>query len=127
MIVLRRCFLALPRRSEFDNLRARLVAQLTSAEIETVDESSGRSVEETVQDADMMIADITGGDPNVMFEVGVAAGTRKPILPLAQHESQLPTALSWYRVIRYKPGDARLHTYVESWIQDAIASPRSLA
>jgi len=129
----RRCFLALPPGQQFESLREALRQQLASTDIEVIDYRSGessetwRSVEDAVQGAELMIADITGGDANVMFEVGVAAGMRKPILALAASGSELPFDLRSYRVIQYNLGDPRLHIYVESWVRDAISSPRSLA
>ncbi len=121
-----RCFLALPPGPDFEALRVRLVTQLTAADIEVI-APPWRSVEEAVQGADVVIADITGGDANVMFEVGVAAGMRKPILALARYGTQLPIDLRSYRVIQYEAGDPRLQKYVESWLYDAIVPPRSLA
>jgi hypothetical protein len=128
-----RCFLALPRGEDFDGLYQELDRQLNSLDINVIssrrDEGyeSARSVEDAVQGADLMIADITGGRPNVMFEVGLAAGMRKPILIVNRYGSDPPLDLHSYRVISYQPGDRRLHTYVESWVRDAISSPRSVA
>ncbi len=126
-----RCFLALPTGPDFDKLRDTLRSQLASFGVGVIDYRSGepnewRSVEDAVQGTDLMIADITGGNANVLFAMGVAAGMRKPILALAEYGTEVPFDLRSYRVIQYTPGDPRLQTYVESWVRDAVSSPRSL-
>jgi hypothetical protein len=121
----RACFIALPRRPEFDELRNALVDQLRSLKIDVIGDES-YSVEEAVQAADFVIVDVTGGNANVMFEFGLAAGMRKPVLAIAQDRDDLPSDVRSYRVISYRPGDPRLHAYVDTWVQDAIESPRSL-
>jgi hypothetical protein len=63
-----------------------------------VSESISRSLER----ADLVIADITDGDPNVMYEVGFSHALKKPVLPLVRRGAgQIPSDLSGYLYFTY--------------------------
>ncbi len=52
-------------------------------------------VESAVQSADFCIADITGGNPNVMYELGYAMANQKPVILIQETGSrQVPANLS---------------------------------
>src|SRR5437870_387965 len=53
---------------------------------------SGVNVLQAIQRADLLIADITESNPNVMYEIGFAHALRKPVLFLAQANfTKIPT------------------------------------
>jgi nucleoside 2-deoxyribosyltransferase len=51
--------------------------------------------------ADVIVADITGGNPNVMIEVGMAAALGKEVVVISQSES-LPFDIKHWRRITYQ-------------------------
>jgi predicted nucleotide-binding protein len=59
--------------------------------------------------ADFLIADVTGRNPNVLFELGIAHGLGKPfvILVSVDGNGDIPSDLMGYQYIAYHPGDAR--------------------
>ena len=49
-----------------------------------------------------MIADISGVNANVYFEVGYALASKKPIILLAKKDTELPFDVSGFRVLFYE-------------------------
>lgn len=75
-------------------------------ELERADEIAkpGRITEqivEAIRRADLIIADITGNNPNVMFELGFADALNKPIIVLNQRLSATPFDIKDWRAIAY--------------------------
>jgi hypothetical protein len=62
-------------------------------------------VQKTIQAAELVIADITGNNPNVFYEVGYAEGVNKKTILISQQTDNLPFDMSTRRVIRYEPMD----------------------
>jgi hypothetical protein len=67
---------------------------------------------EAIQKSDLIIADLTGSNPNVYYELGLAHAFGKPVILLTQSVSELPFDLRSYRVILYSThfaaiGDAK--------------------
>jgi nucleoside 2-deoxyribosyltransferase len=58
-------------------------------------------VEKHLNDAAVVIADVTGLNANVMFELGVRAGLQRPFVLLAKREQKLPCDLTDLRTISY--------------------------
>ena len=48
-----------------------------------------------------MIADITGRNPNVLYELGVAHTLAKPVLIISRNAADIPIDLSTRRIILY--------------------------
>jgi len=56
---------------------------------------------QSINAADFVIADITGRNPNVFYELGIAHTLAKPVLILSQHAVDIPIDLATRRVILY--------------------------
>jgi hypothetical protein len=54
-----------------------------------------------VTESALVIADLTGANPNVYYELGLAHAFRKRVILLTQRVDELPFDLRSYRVIRY--------------------------
>ncbi len=54
-----------------------------------------------IQSASLIVADLTGLNANVMYEVGLAHGVNQPVILLTQDISEVPFDLRSYRLIRY--------------------------
>ena len=76
-------------------------------------ETAQRSLEQ----ADLVIADISGGNPNVMYEIGVAQGLGKVILPIVRRdEKEIPRSLGSVRYLVYDPEKPEsLSRYLRNW------------
>jgi nucleoside 2-deoxyribosyltransferase len=78
-----------------------------------------------IQKADLIIADITGSDPNVMYEVGFAHALKKPVLLIVRSGAkEVPFDLRGElffvyesdRVAEDKNLEFAVHTWVERYI-----------
>jgi len=56
----------------------------------------------TAYEADVVIADITGNNANVLYELGLAHGFAKTVVVLSQ-DDEAPFDLKAYRIVSYKP------------------------
>lgn len=59
----------------------------------------------SINSADFVIADITGRNPNVLYELGIAHTLAKPVLIISQSASDIPIDLSTRRIIIYGQSD----------------------
>jgi nucleoside 2-deoxyribosyltransferase len=79
-----------------------------------------------VRESDLVIADITGANPNVMIEVGMALGLGKSLLLLSRRRSvDEPFALAAHQVAVYEDVTS-VSRYLDLWLRDAV-SERALA
>ncbi|HEY6615152.1 MAG TPA: hypothetical protein VIZ32_11555, partial [Vicinamibacterales bacterium] len=56
---------------------------------------------QSINAADIVVADITGRNPNVLYELGVAHTLAKPVLIISRHAADIPIDLSTRRIILY--------------------------
>ena len=56
---------------------------------------------QSINAADFVIADITGRNPNVLYELGIAHTLAKPVLILSRQADDIPIDLATRRVILY--------------------------
>lgn len=80
-----------------------------------------------IQEAEIILADLTGKDPNVMYELGLAHVIWKPVILLATEDSIIPDHLTQYRPIRYTPegrGLVQLIKDLKKALQAAHAEPK---
>src|SRR5882757_9803649 len=56
-------------------------------------------------EAAFRIADLTGNNPNVMWETGYAMALGKPTILIGQDVASLPFDLRGHRVVEYRPED----------------------
>lgn len=125
-------FIALPRGPAQQELRAVIRETLSRYEILPLfaDDSLATSppgIQELLRDADLVIADVTGPNPNVMIEVGIALGMGKPLLLLSQSRSpNLPADLGHHQVAVYRPGDMdSVRKYIELSLRDSLSERAS--
>jgi hypothetical protein len=83
--------------------------------------------------AEVVIADCTGRNPNVMYELGIAHTLGKRVLLLSQRKKDIPFDIGHLRVVIYEAsptGLERLHRAVQQNLGTAsepVAPRRSLA
>ena len=65
------------------------------------DQSILRTIVHGIKDADLIIADLTGRNPNVYYELGVAHDMRKPTLHIVQDYDDLAFDVRPFNAIRY--------------------------
>jgi hypothetical protein len=113
-----KCFVIMPFASEFDDV-FRVIRETVEAhryECIRADEryivgTVMNDVNEQIEQADLIVADLTGRNPNVYYEVGYAAALRKPVIQIAQSADDLPFDVRHIRTFPYSTkilGDRKL-------------------
>lgn len=103
------CFIMMPFSEKFDDVYRLLI----SPAVERsglfglrADEMSGtgfivEQIRTAIQQSRLCIADITGANPNVMWEIGFASSSKKPLILIAESPSRLPFDIAHQRVLIY--------------------------
>jgi hypothetical protein len=111
-LALKHFFIAMPYAKEFNNVYYFGIKQpieQRGRKSERVDQDAftGDVVERIkhrISNSEMVIADITGNNPNVFFEVGYSEGVGKKVILISQEE-ETPFDLKTVRKIPYDPQD----------------------
>lgn len=83
-----------------------------------------RDVVESISNSDLIVADLTGLNANVFYELGVAHGLQKSVILLTQNINELPFDLQSYRVIIYDTHFARIARATEALKQTGLRAIR---
>jgi hypothetical protein len=100
---LRVVFLALPfdaPMSQRDLIDA-AVSEAGGKPVSVGDFEFSKSVHDLIAEVSVVVADISNGNPNVMFELGLAQGKKKPIVMIARDLRGVPFDLAIWGVILY--------------------------
>jgi hypothetical protein len=108
-------FVIMPFKSQFDVFYDTIRSTCSSAKANCLrvdKEIHTRNVltviYERINTSDVIVADMTGQNPNVYFEAGYAAALKKPIVFLTQNESDIPFDLRQYNHVVYRGDPAKL-------------------
>ena len=104
-------FVVMPLAGEFDWVYDGLIKEPFEAagyEVYRADDLAAKSQQNILKDivtnidsADLVVADLTGNNPNVYYELGLAHGRKKNVILLAQNIKAVPFDLQSYRVMEY--------------------------
>lgn len=105
-------FCAMPFASEFDNvffdLIAPAVVEANLAVLRTDQEETLAAIDKRIRDgiqkADLVVADITGHNPNVMYEVGVSHALEKQTLLIRSDDLPMPFDIRYHELMDYTDG-----------------------
>jgi hypothetical protein len=125
-------FIALPREARQSGLQSVIEETFQNNGVDVVsilipDSKAASIIAANIQDlirkTTFVVADVSGANPNVMLEVGMAMGMGKPILLLSRARApELPADLAAQQVAVYNPNDlSSVRKYLELWLRDAIA------
>src|SRR3569832_1131428 len=108
----RLCFVAMPFRSQLKNVYDAVEQVVKDCGMKCMradkiarSDRIGDDIREGIKDARLVIADLTGNNPNVFYEVGLAHGRDKRVILLVQDESIVPFDLKEIRQLTYDPND----------------------
>lgn len=123
------CVVLIPPSPEFEAVRQTVLHLLEGMDVRPIMVEARRGlpgsfipVTRSIQKADFIIADITGSDPNVMYEVGFAHALRKPVLLIVRYgQEQVPSELLGELFFVYEPDrvarDTNLEFAVRTWVE----------
>jgi len=130
-------FVLMPFSADFDQIYAegiKVAAQRAGFECQRVDEqifSEGilARVYAEIAKADLIIADMTGCNPNVFYEVGYAHALNKPVILLTQRASDIPFDLKHSQHVVYDGRTdylrERLEERIRYYLAHGLADDRS--
>lgn len=78
------------------------------------DESAGAEmitdrIIQSIMDSDICVADLTGLNPNVLYEIGVRHASSKPCIHIAQEGTHLPFDVTQFNTIFFDVSDVQSH------------------
>ena len=81
------------------------------------------SILRAIEKADLIMADITGENSNIMYELGLAHGLKKPVMLLVQKEKgHVPSAIRGHLFYVYDPKKIRdLRPVIHGWLQRTLS------
>jgi hypothetical protein len=121
-------FIAMPFKAEFDNIYyygIKKPIEDLGRKCERLDQEQfvGDIIErlkQRISAAELVIADITGNNPNVFYEIGYAEGIKKRVVLISQ-EKELPFDLRTQRQISYAPEKLRsLETQLKDLLSELL-------
>ncbi len=124
-----RIFVAIPSGNTFEAIYAELIkkplARLgfqvdRAADLSTANDIM-RDIIRGIEDADVVLADLTDRNPNVFYEIGLAHARGRPVIMLTQDLEDIPFDLRQYRTIKY---DTQFHRVgeLEGKLVDVVAA-----
>jgi nucleoside 2-deoxyribosyltransferase len=127
-----RFFLAMPFSEEFKYLNQLITSSLEEVGIKPIlweeaikhGEPIANTLQKAIELADFVIVDVTGNDPNVLFEAGFASGLGKPIIPIVQRTAgRVPFDISGRLYLVYDPSEpAKLRNNIKAWALSYLES-----
>jgi hypothetical protein len=111
------------------NVSAQLGLTVTRADDFFAAESIVTDVWNAINNAKILIADCTGRNPNVFYEIGIAHTLGKPVVLLSQRASDIPFDVQHIRAIVYKfspRGMVEFETKLRATIEFELSYVRSL-
>lgn len=124
------CFVLMPFGDPFDSVYREVIKpQIYETGLESLraDEvftpgSIMEQIRSAIQQARICIADLTGRNPNVLYELGIAQTLGKPTVLLTQDTADIPFDLKQYRMIVYDPTSLELLKSAKMALGKAIQS-----
>ncbi len=130
------CFVIVPFKAPFsDYYRNIYRPAITAAGLQAIRGDEFNTINpvmndiwESIVNCEICIADLSGNNPNVMFEVGLAMAIDKPIVFVTQSPGDLPFDLKANRVIEYHPSPTSeweevLKQKLSSTLQELFLNP----
>jgi nucleoside 2-deoxyribosyltransferase len=129
------CLLITPLGEEYSKIREAIAQMLLDIGVEPtlVENMAPREqiiemILRSINQADFIIADLTGNNPNVMYEIGYAQALRKPLFLIVQQDSEpLPYDMSGHLFFVYDPSHLeQLQRIVRQWVSRYLARRKEL-
>jgi hypothetical protein len=131
------CFVMMPFANPLGGYYATLYepaikkAGLTAVRADTDIFGTGKIIDQIwagINNAKVLVAELTGRNPNVLYELGIAHALRKPVVLVSSNESDVPFDVRHVRVIYYELTDPfwgeKLIAKVAENIISAIKNPQ---
>lgn len=112
-------FVLMPFASEFEHVYKHLIRpalEAASYDVKRADsdfhqQNILRDVVNGINGAALIVADLTSSNPNVMYEIGLCHGLRKPVVLIAESIEEVPFDLRPYRILTYSTHVAQVDEF----------------
>ena len=103
------CFVLMPFAKQFDEVYRRLIQPVALEQglsVLRADEMVGpgfilEQIRAAIAQARIIVADVTDGNPNVLYELGQAQALKKSLVLIAKEKSQFPFDIAHQRIVLY--------------------------
>lgn len=127
-----RCLLAIPYSGEFSHIR-KIIAQalveigvdpILTEEMVTAGMTIIEAVQRAIERSDFVIADVSGQNANVMYELGYPHALGKPLFLILQRgREQIPADLRGFLFLVYNPSQLEVLKHdIQLWTRRFISS-----
>lgn len=132
------CFILMPFSAPFNEYYERIykpAIEETGFRSLRVDDISAprpfiEDIVDLIRNSDVILAEITGRNPNVMYEMGMAYAAKTPMVIISQSVSEAPTDLKHQRIVVYdttKPSwTSKLRADIKRAIKEAVPEKEPL-
>ena len=129
----RSCFVLMPFRPDLDELYSKTIRpaieKSSRFRVFRADEIYGANaiiadIWDSIQKSEVVVADVTGRNPNVFYELGLAHASSKPVVILTQRIDDVPFDLKHLRVIVYE-NTALGRQRLQKSLQETMAADNS--
>ena len=87
-----------------------------------------QAIQSAIREASLIIADVSEGNPNVMYEVGFAQAAKKPLIGIANNLRAVPFDIATTRILVYDPSaPTEFVQRLAEAIQEAIKTPHAFS
>jgi hypothetical protein len=121
------CFVMIPFREPFESLYFKIIQPAIESfgilcqrgDESLIPGTITNQIYKQIEAASLLIADVTGMNPNVSYELGIAHGLNKPVILISQSLDGLPFDYKAYRTVLYNLQDGqdlqkKIHRSIEA-------------
>lgn len=129
------CLLITPLGEDYSKVREAVTQMLMEIGVEPIlvenmapKEQIIEMILRSINRADFIIADLTGKNPNVMYEVGFAQALKKPLFLIVQQDSEpLPSDMSGHLFFVYDLSSLeQLQLTIREWVSRYLARRKEI-
>jgi hypothetical protein len=128
----RLCFVLMPFGDKFDLVYRTLIApsvEDAGLSVMRADEMTTpgfiiEQIRSAIQQARLCIADVTGANPNVLYELGFAQASGKPVVMIAESADSVPSDIALQRIFVYGTSPSKSTSGLESAIRTVLSEER---
>lgn len=106
------CFVIMPFGGQFDDIYQKIYKPaIQSAGLEALraddiydNQPIIQDIKQSIKNATLILAEVTGRNPNVNYELGIAHGLEKEVIIVTSNPEDVPSDYRHLRYLRYHPG-----------------------
>lgn len=122
-----------PFTNEFEEARKRVSEAISKAGASLLEVGSTRISSKLIHDAlataDIIVCDISGNNPNILYELGIAHALKKPVIIISNEPGRIPLDIRPFQVLYYDfddmDVDENFHGELPWHIGEALKNPQA--